>query len=193
MPEKTNPDLGEAIYAARDYGSLAVLLHWVIVALLAAQYAVGWLMPHIGRDTPNEGLVSWHLSIGVAILAVMVFRLAWQVTHPVALLPATAQWQNQLAQATHVVIYLLVIINPMLGWAAADYRGWDVVLFGFITLPVLAAKGTPWAHTAGDVHIFLIYALLGVLALHVLAALYHHFVQHDRVLRRMLPGGTPAA
>lgn len=185
VPDAQSP--ARAPSAAGDYDGLAKLLHWGIVALLAVQYAVGWIMPHISARTPNESWVSWHLSIGVAILFVMAFRFAWRLFRPVALLPAEPLWQNRVAHVTHLVLYLLVIINPVLGWAAASYRGWNVFLFGAIPLPALAAKGTPWAHTAGDVHIFLIYVLLGVMALHVAGALYHHVFMRDRVLLRMLP------
>lgn len=178
---------------AREYGTIAKLLHWSIVALLAVQYAVGWIMPHISSGTPNESWVSWHLSIGVAILCVMILRLFWRLFRPVALLPTEPPWQNRVAHATHMVLYFLVILNPVLGWAAASYRGWNVFLFGVIPLPALAAKGTPWAHTAGDVHIFLIYVLLGVLTLHIAGAFYHHIFKRDRVLLRMLPERTGIA
>lgn len=177
----------------REYGALAKLLHWGIVALLAAQYAVGWIMPHISANTPNESWVSWHLSIGAAILCVIILRLLWRLSRPVPLLATEPRWQNRLAHATHLVLYLLVILNPLLGWAAASYRGWGVFLFGIIPLPALAARGTPWAHTAGDVHIVLTYVLLGAVALHIGGALYHHFLLRDRVLLRMLPGKAPAA
>jgi cytochrome b561 len=54
-------------------------------------------------------------------------------------------------------------------------------------LPALAAKGTPWAHTAGDIHNALVYVLLGFIALHIAGALYHHFILRDRTLQRMMP------
>lgn len=63
-----------------------------------------------------------------------------------------------------------------------------MTLFGVVPLPPLAAKGTSWAHTAGDVHIVLVYVLLAVIALHVGGALYHFFVKHDGLLQRMMPG-----
>lgn len=182
----------EAGKPAKEYDAPAKLLHWAMVALLAVQYAVGWIMPHISANTPNQSWVSWHLSVGVAVLFIMLLRLLWRLARPVALL-AAAPWQNRLAQATHLTLYLLVILNPLLGWAAASYRGWDVFLFGVFPLPALAAKGTRWAHTAGDVHIALIYVLLGVIALHVAGALYHHFFMRDRVLMRILPGRAGTA
>ena len=73
----------------------------------------------------------------------------------------------------------------VLGWAAANYRGWEVKIAGVIPLPALAAKGTSWAHEAGDIHNILVYVLLGFIALHATGALYHYFVLRDRVLQRM--------
>ena len=75
----------------------------------------------------------------------------------------------------------------ILGWAAANFRGWDVEVCGIVKLPTLAARGTSWAHTAGDIHNFLVWPFLALIALHVVAALYHHFIRRDQVLRRMLP------
>ncbi len=174
--------------AAAGYGFVARFFHWLIFLLLAAQYAVGSIMPHIGRKTLDEGWVAWHLSLGAAILAVIVARLLWRLLHPVAPHEALAPWELGLSRITHIALYGLVLVMTMLGWAAANYRGWEVKLFGLVTLPALAAKGTPWAHTAGGIHNVLVYVLLGFIVLHVAGALYHHFVKHDRVLQRMLAG-----
>ena len=167
------------------YTLLQKVLHWAIFLLLAAQYAVGSIMPHIGRNTLNEGWVNWHLSIGAVILFFISVRLATRIAHPVALLETGPKWQRQLASATHMAIYILILVMCVLGWAAASDRGWTVYLFGVIPLPSLAAKGTPWAHTAGDVHDILLYVLLVPIALHIFAALYHQFVLHDRLIGRM--------
>lgn len=169
------------------YGAVAKILHWSILLLLAAQYAVGELMPQISAKTPNEGLVSWHLSLGTAILFFMIVRWVWRLTHPVPLPHDIAPWERRLAAATHRLLYALIIAITVLGWAAGNFRGWDINLFGVLTLTPLAAKGTPWAHTAGDVHVVLVNVLLGVIALHAAGALYHHFFKGDGVLRRMIP------
>ena len=173
--------------SSTTYSATAKLLHWLIFALLTAQVLVGEIMPHIGRTTLNEGWVAWHLWIGAVILFTIVLRLVWRALHPVSPAPELPQWQRRLSLAVHWALYALVLVNAVLGWAAASYRGWDVMLFGLIPLPALAAKGTSWAHTAGDVHVVLVYVLLGLIALHVAGALYHHFVQRDGVLKRMLP------
>lgn len=176
------------LHAAANYTATQRVLHWIMFGLIAAQYAVGSIMPHIGKNTPNESWVNWHLSIGAAILFFVVLRWIMRVMHPVALLDSGPKWQQQLASATHASIYVLILIMCILGWAAASYRGWTVYLFGVIPLPDLAAKNTPWAHTAGDIHDYLLYVLLIPIALHISAALYHHYVLRDRVLQRMLPG-----
>lgn len=171
------------------YTATQQVLHWLIFGLIAAQYTVGSIMPHIGRNTPNEGWVNWHLSIGAAILFFILIRLMARFANPVALLETGPKWQRQIASATHISIYVFILVMCILGWAAASFRGWTVHLFGFIPLPGLAAKGTPWAHTAGDVHDVLLYVLLVPIALHVVAAFYHQYVLRDRLLERMGIGG----
>jgi cytochrome b561 len=171
----------------RTYGAIAKLFHWLIFLLLAAQYAVGSIMPHIGRKTLDEGYVDWHLSIGAAILLVILLRLVWRLLFPVALPVTMPGWELLLSRITHLMLYALVLIMTVSGWAAANFRGWGVKLFGVVTLPALAPKGSRWAHQAGGIHNILVYVLLGFIALHVAGALYHYFIRRDRVLQRMLP------
>jgi len=179
-----------AITNAPGYGIVAKTLHWLIFLLLAVQYAIGSIMPHIGRHTVDEGWVSWHFSVGAAILFFIVIRLIWRLFHPVPQLPTLAPWERVLAGFVHWGLYLLVLAMTLLGWAATNSRGWDVNLFGVVTLPALALKGSHWGHQAGDIHDVLVYVLLGFIVLHVAAALYHYFVKHDRVVARMLPNGS---
>jgi cytochrome b561 len=168
-----------------SYGPTAKLFHWAIFLLLAAQYAVGSIMPHIGRKTLNEGWVSWHLSIGALILAVIVARFVWRLFHHVALPDDMPGWEIALSRVTHLALYALVFVMTVLGWAAANSRGWTVKLLGIIPLPQLAPNGSAWGHEAGDIHNILVYVLLGFIALHVAGALYHYFILRDRVLQRM--------
>jgi cytochrome b561 len=170
------------------YPAAARLLHWIMFGLIAMQYAVGSIMPHIGRNTPNESWVNWHLSLGAAILFFIFLRLMVRIAHPIALRESSPKWQRQLASVTHISIYILIFAMCILGWAAASFRGWTIYLFGFIPLPGLAAKNTPWAHTAGDIHDVLLYVLLVPIALHISAALYHQFVLRDRLLERISIG-----
>jgi cytochrome b561 len=175
----------DSMNATSDYSAIQRSLHWIIFGLIATQYIVGSIMPHIGRNTPNESWVNWHLSLGAAILFFIFMRLMVRIAHPVALRETGSKWQRQLASATHSSIYVLIFVMCILGWAAASFRGWTVYLFGLIPLPGLAAKNAPWAHTAGDIHDLLLYVLLVPIALHIFAALYHQYVLRDRLLERM--------
>jgi len=175
-----------AAMESAGYGMIAKILHWLIFALLAVQYAIGSIMPHIGRKTVNEGWVSWHFSVGAAILFFIVLRLVWRLLHPVPQLPTLTPWERVLSGLTHWALYILVLVMTLLGWAATNSRGWDVNLFGIITLPKISPTGSEWGHECGDIHNILVYVLLGFIILHVAAALYHHFVKHDQVVGRML-------
>ena len=172
--------------ATPGYGAIHKALHWIVFGLIAAQYAVGSIMPHIGGKTLDEGWVAWHFEIGSAILFFVLLRLAWKVMRPVPLADMPG-WQTRLASFTHIGLYTLILVMTLLGWAANGYRGWTVWLFGIIPLPALAAKGDQWAHTAGDIHDYLVYVLLAFIVLHIAGALYHYFVLRDRILQRMLP------
>lgn len=177
-----------ALTEAPGYGLVAKVLHWLIFVLLAVQYAIGSIMPHIGRHTVDEGWVAWHFSVGAAILFFIVLRLIWRLFHPVPQLPTLTPWERVASGFVHWALYLLVLAMTLLGWAATNSRGWDVNLFGVYTLPSIAPKGSHWGHECGDIHNILVYVLLGVIVLHVLAALYHQFVKHDDVASRMVPG-----
>ena len=175
--------------AGSGYTGTAKILHWTIVALLIAQFIFAWTMPHIGRNTPVTTLISLHFTFGIIILAVAVGRLVWRVTQgepvPEAGLPP---WQEKSASIVHWALYVLLLMVPILGWLNASYRGMPVEMFGLELPKLLATRAPGWGWT-GDVHGLLAnYAMLGLVGLHVLAALYHHFVRHDGVLRRMLPG-----
>lgn len=173
---------------ASTYTGTAKSLHWLIVALLIAQFIFAWTMPHIGRNTPVTTLISLHFTFGVIVLAVAVVRLAWRATYgepaPEDGLPP---WQNLSARVVHWLLYALLFVIPVLGWMDASRRGMPVAMFG-LELPKLLATGKPGWNWTGDVHGLLAnYGMLGLVGLHVVAALYHHFVRHDGVLKRMLP------
>ena len=170
------------------YTGTAKALHWLIVALLIAQFTFAWTMPHIGRNTPVSTLISLHFTFGVIILAValirLLFRLARGVPEPEAGIPG---WQETSAQIVHWLLYLLLLVVPMLGWINADWRGMPIVMFGYELPHLIAARAAGWQWT-GDVHGLLAnYAMLILVGLHVAAALYHHIVMGDGVLKRMLP------
>jgi len=96
-------------------------------------------------------------------------------------------WQNLAARASHALLYLLLFVVPLLGWADAASRAWSISLFGAASLPPPPIDAS-WTDLLGNLHSFFAYTLLTVAGLHLAASLYHHFWLRDRVLARMLPG-----
>jgi cytochrome b561 len=178
------------VAAAADgsgYGGTAKALHWLIVAIVGGQFVVSWLMPDIGRNTRPGTLINLHFSLGVAILAIMAIRLVHRLYEPVPVaMPDSPGWERSVAQALHRLFYLLLLVGPFLGWASASAHDLPVNVFGLFTLPPIAAPKARWALTAGDIHKVAMWTLLALIGVHVAAALYHHFIRRDRVLRRML-------
>lgn len=176
--------------AQSRYTRTAMFLHWLIVALLIAQYAIAWTMPHIGRNTPVTTLISLHFSLGVLILGLIIIRLIWRLIHGEPAHEAgVPRWQVHSARAIHALLYLLLIVVPVLGWINASYRGMPISFFDLVRVPPLVGiHAAGWRRT-GDIHTLIAeYAILPLVGLHVAAALYHYFVRRDRVLQRMLPG-----
>jgi len=171
------------------YTGTAKTLHWLILALLIAQFVVAWTMPDIKRDTKPDTLINLHLSIGVIVLAIAVVRLAWRAAQgEPAPLDGVPPWQVQSARLIHWLLYLLLFVVPILGWINASWRAFPVVMFGVELPKLVATRAAGWRWT-GDVHSILAeYVLLVLVSLHVAAALYHYFIRRDGVLQRMLPG-----
>ncbi len=171
------------------YNRAAQILHWLILALLIAQFTLAWTMPDIVEGTRPVGLIAWHLSFGTAILFVMLVRLGWRLSHPAPPAPQhVPRVQQVVSRANHYLLYGLLILQPLMGWAHASARGWPVRLFGVIPLPHLLPTGSDFGLALGDFHATTALILLGLIALHVAGALYHRLVLGDRVLQRMVPG-----
>ena len=179
----------EARATIQGYGPVAKSLHWLVLALLIAQYVFAFTMPDIGRNTVPGTLINLHMSFGLTILAVVIVRWLWRIGHPIPLATRDLPpWERPVARIVHGALYVLLVVNPILGWMNASARDWTISVFGLFQLPHLVAPRSALGRQAGDVHTFLAWTLLVLVALHVLAAVYHYFVRHDSVLQRMLPG-----
>jgi cytochrome b561 len=181
----------------RRYHPVAKALHWLVALLVALQFGIAWTMPDIGPHTKLGRLISLHLTVGALIGLAVLVRISWRLRHSAPGAIATEpRWLRLGARMTHGTLYVLLLIVPLLGWAAASARGWQVSLLPRLILPALLPRGSKSGFLAGDVHAFLAYALLAIVALHIAAALYHRIILHDQVLARMLPRkastlGTP--
>jgi cytochrome b561 len=171
-----------------QYGTTAKLFHWLIVALLLVQYPVGWLMPDIHRDMKPGAAMTFHVSVGIVILMIIVLRLAWRLAHPVAPDSSLPPWQRLGSQAAYWLLYALVLATTVTGWLFASFRGWSMSFFYLVPMPMLASDNTAAGKVIDGLHQAMEWALLAVIGLHVAAALVHLFIYRDRIMQRMLPG-----
>jgi len=171
------------------WGALAQLFHWLIVALLIAQYTLATLAED-AHGAQRLTLLARHKSVGITILFLALLRLLWRSLNPVPPLPTTLKpYERKLAHITHALLYALLIAQPLSGWMLSSARGFPVSWFGFFTLPDLVPKNKALYEALMTTHGVLALLLIAVVTVHVAAALKHHFWLKDDTLRRMLPFG----
>jgi cytochrome b561 len=169
-----------------QYGTTAKVFHWLIMALLLVQYLIGWLMPDIHRGPPGIPM-TFHISVGMAILVLIVLRFAWRIAHPVAPESSLQPWQRLSSEAVHWLLYALVLATTVTGWVFASFRGWGVSFFFMTPIPMLASENAAAGKAIDGLHQAMEWALLAVIGIHVAAALVHLFVYRNRIMQRMLP------
>jgi cytochrome b561 len=170
------------------YGTPAKVFHWLIVALLAVQYPIGWLMPDLHRNMLPGAPMTFHISFGLTILILIVLRLIWRLTHPVAPESSLPAWQRLSSEAVHWMLYVMVLATTLSGWAFASFRGWTVTYFYLFRLPMLASDNAAAGKAIDGLHQAAEWLLLALIVIHVAAALAHIFIYRDRIMQRMLPG-----
>ena len=169
------------------YGATAKVFHWLVVALLTVQYPLGKFMPHIHRGMTPGDAMTLHISFGITILTLMVLRLFWRITHPVAPATSLPAWQQLISEAVHWLLYALVFATTMTGWIFASERGWSISLFFATPLPTLPIEGSLLARSIGNWHGIMEWSLFLVIGAHVAAAMAHTFIFRDQIMQRMLP------
>jgi cytochrome b561 len=169
----------------RAYTGTAKALHWLIALIVLVMLIFGWTLGDLPEKEHIETLVI-HSSLGVSVLVLMTARLIWRLTHPAPALPADLpRWQVVLSKAVHHSLYLFLFLQPIWGIGQSLFAGFPVSPFGLGPLQIEENEQLFGIfHTAHAVNAMILIALL---VLHIPAALYHHFIRKDVVLRRMLP------
>ncbi|HEV8334041.1 MAG TPA: cytochrome b [Steroidobacteraceae bacterium] len=169
------------------YGAVAQLFHWAIVALIITQFVLALRAKGLS-PVAKIGILATHKSVGITILGLALLRLAWRLFNPVPPLPpGTPRWQDRAAYVSHFLLYALLFITPLLGWLMSSARAFSVSWFGLVTLPDFIKPNKAAFETLHQAHEFMAYSLAAIAIVHAAAALKHHFLDRDDVLRRMLP------
>lgn len=155
------------------YDRIAIILHWSVALLILVQYTTGWTWGNFERGSePRFYLFRTHIYTGYAILGLALARIAWRLTHRAPPLPpGMARLTALAAGATHGLLYLAILVMPLLGLLAST------------------AFGKSLGRWPGATHVALSYVVVGIIALHAGAALWHQFIRRDGLLLRMWPAG----
>jgi cytochrome b561 len=184
------------------YTTVAIILHWMIALGILTLIAIGLVMDHLNLEPMRVfQLYQLHKSIGISVMFLIALRIGWRLTHTTPPLPAKMpSLEKKGAHLAHLALYGLQVLLPLSGWAmvSVSVLGIPTVLFGTLPWPDLPVLSTlpdkaPVEAVMKDVHHWAAWGLLGLIILHVAAALRHRFILHDHVLSQMLPVSDSAA
>ena len=170
------------------YHPVAKGLHWLMAVCIVGLMAVGLIMKDLPLSPEKIQLYSWHKWAGVSVFMLVWLRLLWRVRHPAPALPLTMPApQRVMAHAGHALLYVLMVVIPLSGWLMSSAKGVQTVWFGLWPIPDLIGKDKALGEALAQVHGWLNDLLIVTLLAHIGAALKHHFIDRDDILRRMLP------
>ena len=180
--------------SATRYGWGAIILHWLIALIFIGQFGLGFIMVRLTSQRTAFELIQLHKSFGFLLLGLVVLRIAWRLGNATPPLPrSVGTLERRAAPLAHFALYAFQLALPLSGWALVSVSMLEIPslpfnLFIMPNLPLAESDGAEsfWAAT----HWYLAYAGMALVALHVAAALRHHFQLRDGVLTRMI---TPSS
>lgn len=170
------------------YSHVAISLHWLMAIAIVGLIGVGLWMTDLKASPQKIQIYGWHKWVGLTVLALALLRVMWRVHRPAP--PATVvmvRWQALAAGATHGLLYLLMFAMPLSGWLLNSATGFPLTWFGWFKVPALIARDREAAVLWQQVHEYLAWALIALIALHLAAALKHQWLDRDGLMRRMWP------
>jgi cytochrome b561 len=182
----------DAAFIARTrYDPVSLGLHWLTVALVLANFALAETWEDLARPTRHL-MQATHMSFGILIAAAVIARIGWRLVPGHEAPPARPGLVEFAASAVHWLLYGLLIASAVLGFVLRWSGGEAMSFFGVPIPSPMATVSRPVHHDIAELHENVGWAIIILAAGHALAALYHHVVLKDGVLRRMLPGGARA-
>jgi len=171
-----------------QWGSVAKFLHWSIALLVFVMLIVGLNMDDLPNGPDKIKVYALHKSVGVSILALALLRLLWRVFDPRPADPPGMGTPARIAsRLVHFLLYAMLFVMPLSGWLYNSASNFPLKWFGLVTLPALSGPDKELKHLGHEFHETGYVILLVLISIHAAAALKHHFIDRDSVLRRMLP------
>ena len=177
------------------YNPVMKTVHWVTALVIITLLIIGWTMTSelMMADLTRTALYAWHKSLGISILFLSLFRIYWRGRRRAPALPAALRpWERTVLWAVHKLLYMLLIFQPLVGWMLYSLSTHKALYFGLFRIPDLPfmsifQNSGNLPNILEDVHGALAVVLAILVALHIGAALKHHFVSRDNVLLSMAP------
>jgi cytochrome b561 len=174
---------------AGRYDALAMAFHWITVVLVVAVGVMG-LLHDSWPKTTQRFWINVHALLGLLLWVLVMVRLGWRRQHTPPVLPAEAgELARRVAGPVHGLLYVLMLVIPIFGIVTFIWHG-RVFDFGLFQVNFGVRSDRAIFHPTEDIHGYLAYALFGLIGIHVLAALWHHFFRRDGLLRRMWPSSV---
>lgn len=174
------------------YGAVAQALHWLVAIGVVWQFGLGWYMGDLPNTPAKIALYNLHKSTGLTVLALVLVRLAWRWMNPAPPLPAgRPAWERAAARTSHALLYMLLLAQPTTGLLLALAAEFPTVIYGTFLLPDPIGRHEALEDAMTGTHSLLAVAFALLVLVHAGAALRHHLLLRDDVLRRMLPGARP--
>lgn len=166
------------------FAPLSRVLHWIVAALVFTTLLVGFVMITAVGD--RAALLALHTTLGVVVLVLMVVRVVNRLLHRPPRWPDTvAKLERKLVVVSERSLYLLLTVQPLVGWAMVSAAGAPVAVFGSIPLPPIAPADIGLFGVLSRVHLVIAYTLVVIIAAHVSAVLLHSITLRDNMIRRM--------
>ena len=190
MTDQSTFDTATRIVAGDDgmnYDAVAIALHWATAFLVVANFVLAQTWDWFAKGT--RGLMEdTHMSFGVLLAVVVVTRILWRLIPGHQVSSLEAGWVRLASKGMHYLLYALLAAEAALGFTFRWGAGRPMAFFGAGIPPLIGAIDKPLRRELREIHEWIGWAIIIIALLHALAALYHHYVLKDRVLRRMLPG-----
>jgi len=176
---------------SQRYAPTAIALHWIVVALVFALYALGWYMVGIPKGTPPVAYYyNLHKSIGIVAAVPIVLLLFWRATHVPPPFPAALPaWEARAAHVSHVLFYVCLVVLIASGFIESNFTKFGIRFFGY-SLPRLGSEDKTLYQIFNRIHVYCSYLFIALIAIHVVAAFKHLLVDGNGVFQRMLPGSS---
>jgi len=172
-----------------EFGSLAKSLHWLVAAGLCALVYLGLQQAGLERGPEKSDIRFIHGSIAVAVFFLMTLRIVWRLLNETPAHPAgTPAWQRLAADVVHWGLYAAVFVQLISGGMTVATGGRALPFFGLFSIPLPVAEDSDSHHFWEEIHEFAWRIVALLVVVHIVAAIYHHFVAKNDVLRRMTVG-----